>query len=138
MRQLFEAGTRLGLEVEVKINDWEKGSSPELGQFDGVLVDAPCTGLGTIRRHPEIRWKRLPSDPAAMAIRQLRILRNASERVVEGGVLVYSVCTPTPEEGRGVVEGLSGWEIGSSWKNLPPENGEDIFQCFVLRRLPGS
>jgi 16S rRNA C967 or C1407 C5-methylase (RsmB/RsmF family) len=71
-----------------------------------------------------------------MAIRQLRILRHASTHVEEGGVLVYSVCTPAVEEGRGVVERLAGWSVQSHWKNLPPERGEDVFQCFVLRRLP--
>ncbi len=70
---------------------------------DFVLLDAPCTGLGTLREHPEIRWRVQQSDPARMAIVQARMLANAAEIVRPGGALVYSVCSLAPEEGEDVV-----------------------------------
>jgi 16S rRNA (cytosine967-C5)-methyltransferase len=72
--------------------------------FDGVLVDAPCTGLGTIRRDPEIRWRRGPDDPDRLAARQLAMLRSAAATVRPGGRLVYATCSSEPEENERVVE----------------------------------
>jgi len=68
-----------------------------------VLVDAPCSGTGTLRRHPEIRWRLQPADLVALAARQRAILESASVLVRPGGRLVYSVCSLEPEEGDGVV-----------------------------------
>ena len=73
------------------------------GAFDCVLLDAPCTGLGTLREHPEIRWRVVPGDPARMAEMQSRMLANAAVLVKPGGALVYSVCSLAPEEGEGVI-----------------------------------
>lgn len=67
--------------------------------FDYVLVDAPCTGLGVIRRHPETRWRRTEADIRALSKIQRDLLDVASVCVAPGGVLVYSVCTFTVEEG---------------------------------------
>jgi len=80
------------------------------GSFDRVLVDAPCTGTGTLRRHPEIRWRLRASDPSRLAEVQLAILRSASTLVAPGGQLVYSVCSLEPEEGAGVVAAFLGAE----------------------------
>jgi 16S rRNA (cytosine967-C5)-methyltransferase len=70
---------------------------------DGVLLDAPCTGLGTLREHPEIRWRVGPGDPARMSVLQARMLANAAAVVRPGGALVYSVCSVAPAEGEQVV-----------------------------------
>jgi 16S rRNA (cytosine967-C5)-methyltransferase len=70
---------------------------------DRVLVDAPCTGLGVVRRRPDIKWRVRAHDLGAMAALQLEILTGAAGAVRPGGVLVYSVCTTEPEEGDGVV-----------------------------------
>ena len=67
--------------------------------FDLILVDAPCTGLGVIRRHPETRWRRHPRDIASLSSIQRKLLAQAARRIRPGGILVYSVCTFTPEEG---------------------------------------
>ena len=72
--------------------------------FDYVLLDAPCTGLGTLREHPEIRWRLVPGDPARMAALQARLLDNAAALVRPGGALVYSVCSLAPEEGEDVID----------------------------------
>ncbi len=114
--------------------DWLDGPCPDLARFDAVLVDAPCTGLGTLRRHPEIKWRRLPSDPAAMALRQRPILANAARHVAPGGALVYAVCSPMPEEGEAVVASLAEWTVTRRWAAVPPSGDEDAFQAFVLRR----
>ncbi|MGH7906903.1 MAG: 16S rRNA (cytosine(967)-C(5))-methyltransferase RsmB [Candidatus Binataceae bacterium] len=71
--------------------------------YDFVLLDAPCTGLGTLREHPEIRWRLQPDDPARMAAIQFRMLENAAALVRAGGAIVYAVCSLAPEEGSGVV-----------------------------------
>lgn len=70
--------------------------------FEYVLLDAPCAGTGTLRQHPEIRWRLKPTDPARMALLQLRMLRNAAALLRPGGAMVYSVCSLMPEEGQGV------------------------------------
>jgi 16S rRNA (cytosine967-C5)-methyltransferase len=76
------------------------------GRFDRVLVDAPCTGIGTVHRRPEILLRIQPGDPARMADLQLAIARSASRMVKPGGTLVYAVCSPTRAEGPGVAERL--------------------------------
>jgi 16S rRNA (cytosine967-C5)-methyltransferase len=71
--------------------------------FDRVLVDAPCTGLGTLRRDVDIRWRRGPDDPGVAARRQGQLLAEASAAVAPGGRLVYATCSSEPEENEQVV-----------------------------------
>jgi 16S rRNA (cytosine967-C5)-methyltransferase len=75
-------------------------------RFDCVLLDAPCTGLGTLREHPEIRWRLRRDAPARMAVLQSQMLLNAAALVRPGGAIVYSVCSLAPEEGEDVVRAL--------------------------------
>jgi 16S rRNA (cytosine967-C5)-methyltransferase len=72
--------------------------------FDRVLVDAPCSGLGTVRRDPDIRWRREESDLASFARTQLDLLLRAADAVAGGGRLVYATCSSEPEENEGVVD----------------------------------
>ncbi len=74
--------------------------------FDRVLVDAPCSGLGTLRRDPEIRWRRSAADLAPLAARQRRILGRAATTVRPGGRLIYATCSSEPEENGEVVRGF--------------------------------
>jgi 16S rRNA (cytosine967-C5)-methyltransferase len=76
--------------------------------FDKVLLDAPCTGLGTLRRRPEIRHRLDPEAPRAYGSLQRTLLERALDLVLPGGRLVYSVCTVFPEETTEVVAGLGG------------------------------
>ena len=76
----------------------------DLGVFDAVLVDAPCSGLGTLREHPEIRWRRRPNDVASLAGRQASALSAAARHVASGGRLVYATCTLLAAENEAVVE----------------------------------
>lgn len=71
----------------------------DLGDFDLILLDAPCTGLGVIRRHPETRWRRHPRDIHSLSRLQAKLLTQATRHLRPGGLLVYSVCTFTTEEG---------------------------------------
>jgi 16S rRNA (cytosine967-C5)-methyltransferase len=81
------------------------GASPPFGwDFDGVLVDAPCSGLGVLRRRADARWRKEESSILAMAELQIQLLDGAAPFVKQGGVLVYSVCSLEPEETEEVVE----------------------------------
>ena len=79
---------------------------PETALFDRVLVDAPCSGLGVIRREPEIKWRRQSKDLTGFANTQLLMLRHASSVVRPGGRLIYSTCSSEPEENEEVVDGF--------------------------------
>jgi 16S rRNA (cytosine967-C5)-methyltransferase len=72
--------------------------------FEYLMLDAPCSGIGTLREHPEIKWRLKPADPVRMAAIQSRILGNAAALVRPGGAIVYSVCSIAPEEGEAVVD----------------------------------
>jgi 16S rRNA (cytosine967-C5)-methyltransferase len=80
------------------------GALPFAPVFDRVLVDAPCSGLGTIRRDPDIRWRRRESDLAALAADQVALLDRAASVVRTGGRLVYATCSSEPEENEDVVD----------------------------------
>ena len=71
--------------------------------FDCVIVDAPCSGLGTLRRDPDVKWRRVESDLAILATAQRIMLRHASSAVAPGGRLVYATCSSEPEENEAVV-----------------------------------
>ena len=105
--------------------------------FDAVLLDVPCTGLGNLARHPEIRWNRGFEDIGARAALQDRLLRRNLVRVRPGGVLVYAVCSFAPEEGPGIVEpvvadGLAVLEDARTW--TPEGDGTEGFYVARLRR----
>jgi 16S rRNA (cytosine967-C5)-methyltransferase len=80
------------------------GALPFTGPFDCVVVDAPCSGLGTLRRDPDIRWRRGERDLAPLAIAELTMLRHAADLVAPGGRLVYATCSSEPEENEDVVD----------------------------------
>jgi 16S rRNA (cytosine967-C5)-methyltransferase len=80
-----------------------KGPLPFSEMFDRVLVDAPCSGLGTIRRDPDIKWRRAERDLPRLADQQMDLLMRAAEVVRPGGRLVYATCSSEPEENDDVV-----------------------------------
>lgn len=83
----------------------QDGRSPgwEPGSFDRVLVDAPCTGIGALRRRPEARWRRRPEDVPPLVSLQRDLLVSAIDLVRPGGIVVYAACSPLPAETRQVV-----------------------------------
>jgi 16S rRNA (cytosine967-C5)-methyltransferase len=124
--------------------------------FDRILVDAPCSGLGTLRAHPEVRWTRTPTDLVRLAALQRDILEGVTPLLRPGGVLVYATCTIGDEENEGVVR---AWLAGHSdlatedaaqhlprpaaglldrWgalRTLPHRDGLDGFYAVRVRRL---
>jgi len=86
--------------------DWTRGTGDVPDGYDRVLVDAPCSGTGTLRRRPEIAVRIAASDVARLAALQLEISRSAATRVKIGGRLIYSVCTVLRDECEGVVQAL--------------------------------
>ncbi len=104
LRMLREEAGRLGASiVETRTADAAASLESLRGVFDGVLLDAPCSGLGTLRRNPEIRWRLAPADINRFMQTQKLLLKNAAECLRPGGRLVYSVCTVEPEENEIVI-----------------------------------
>jgi 16S rRNA (cytosine967-C5)-methyltransferase len=148
--ELVRAAT-LELPVTVYVDD---GRDPDLkhGSYDRVLVDAPCTGLGALRRRPEARWRRQPSDVAELAKLQRELLLSALRLVRPGGVVAYVVCSPHISETSGVVTDVvrrSGAETVDAREYFPgvPDlgdgpfvqlwphlHGTDAMFCALLRR----
>jgi 16S rRNA (cytosine967-C5)-methyltransferase len=83
-----------GAVEEVRTGDGREVGADEPGAYDRVLVDAPCTGLGALRRRPESRWRRTPSDLAALTGLQRELLASALDAVRPGGVVAYVTCSP--------------------------------------------
>jgi 16S rRNA (cytosine967-C5)-methyltransferase len=96
LRRLRENLARLGLAAETVTADATKWSG---GPFDAVLVDAPCSATGTIRRHPDVPWQKRPEDLVALADLQSRLLERAAALTRPEGLLVYATCSLEPEEG---------------------------------------
>ncbi len=103
-RAIAEAAERQGVRVAVEEGDGRAPPVPDDARFEVVLLDAPCTGLGTGRRRPEVRWRRTPEDAAALARLQEQLLRAAARHVAPGGQLTYAVCTWTTAETTHVVD----------------------------------
>jgi 16S rRNA (cytosine967-C5)-methyltransferase len=97
LARLQENLRRLELSAEVVTSDALNFTSETL--FDAVLLDAPCTATGTIRRHPDILYLKRPEDVSALAALQKRLLQQAARLVKPGGILVYCTCSLEPEEG---------------------------------------
>ena len=107
-------------------------------QFDCVLIDAPCSGLGTLRRDPDIRWRRREAELRDHAAFQLRALSTLAASVRPGGRLVYATCSSEPEENEEVVSRFleSHDEFSAQHPQLPPEIGRFIDGAGHLRTMP--
>ncbi len=107
------------------------------GEIDAVLVDAPCTGTGTFRRHPDARWRLKVSDVPVMAALQREILREAATIVRDGGLLVYSTCSLEPEENDAQVQTFLSEH--PDWSLEAPASGSvpnSVIDDGLLRVLP--
>jgi 16S rRNA (cytosine967-C5)-methyltransferase len=134
-----------------------RGAVPFRAAFDRVLVDAPCSGLGTVRRDPDIKWRREEAELSGLANMQLGLVRNAAAAVAPGGRLIYATCSSEPEENDGVVAaflsedrrfspaGAALLEAGQHWsrlsrvcdehgwlRTLPHAHGLEAFFAAVL------
>jgi 16S rRNA (cytosine967-C5)-methyltransferase len=121
MARLRDNLARLTLEAETVVADAVEWPDQAEG-FDGVLIDAPCTSTGTIRRHPDIAWLRQEADIAALSALQARLLRKAASLLKPKGTLVYCTCSLEPEEGEAAIAALLAAEPGLHRAPiLPPE-----------------
>jgi 16S rRNA (cytosine967-C5)-methyltransferase len=115
---------RLQLEACVEVADateWQ-GAQAADGGFDGILVDAPCSATGTIRRHPDVAWLRQHADFAGLTALQGRLLRRACAMLKPGGLLVYCTCSLEPEEGEQAISALLA--DAPEMRRAPIEPGE--------------
>lgn len=114
----------LEAQVDTRASELQDLTVDEVGQFDRVLIDAPCSALGVIRRHPEIKWHRRESDIPALVKLQESLLEAGARFVEPGGTLVYSVCTLTSEEGPKQVD--SFLERHPDFERAEPPEGTEI------------
>jgi 16S rRNA (cytosine967-C5)-methyltransferase len=155
LRKLETEALRLGLRERIELLEHDATLPFPAGtkEFDVVLVDAPCSGLGTLRRHPELKYRRQEEDIARLAKLQRSILENCLQILAPDGVLVYAVCSTEPEEGEEQVsEFLRGHPelalespsrvdqsiVNGCLRTLPGEQGWDGFFAARLRRLRES
>jgi 16S rRNA (cytosine967-C5)-methyltransferase len=138
-----------GLPVAVHTADGRDPGLPA-GAFDRVLLDAPCTGLGALRRRPEARWRRQQSDVAPLARLQRELLASAANLVRPGGVVAYVTCSPHLSETAGVIAqrppelelidarpylpGVPGLGKGPTVQLWPHRHGTDGMFLALLRR----
>lgn len=109
------------------------------GPFDRILVDAPCSGLGALRRNPDARWRVRPEDLAELAKTQRALIESAAAVLRPGGSLVYSTCTVTPEENEQVIRGFLATR--ASWRIAPRDTAPEALRDLLdadgfLRLLP--
>ncbi len=105
---------------------------PFRAAFDRILVDAPCSGTGTLGRNPEIKWKLKPDDLADLQERQARLLANALAALAPGGRLVYSTCSLEREENEDVLERVLGHVPQTVWRRIPGRDPGDGFFAAVI------
>ncbi|RYJ04834.1 MAG: RsmB/NOP family class I SAM-dependent RNA methyltransferase, partial [Actinomycetales bacterium] len=133
--ELVRQAVRALQNIEVTVHDGREGPW-ESGSFDRVIVDAPCTGLGALRRRPESRWRRTAADLEALVPLQTALLRRAVELTRPGGVIAYATCSPSPAETIDVIEsvgpGVATLEAVRRW--WPHRDGTDAMFVALLRR----
>jgi 16S rRNA (cytosine967-C5)-methyltransferase len=122
MARLRDNLARLSLQADDVVTDGAEWPGQDNGGFDGVLVDAPCTSTGTIRRHPDVAWLRQEADIAALTALQKRLLQRAVALLKPGGTLVYCTCSLEPEEGEQAIASLLAAESGM--RRVPVEADE--------------
>lgn len=135
LKRVHETVARLEItNISTVVADARDGA---IGSYDAVLVDAPCTGTGTFRRHPDARWRLRTSDIAVMAATQRAVIRGAAASVAPGGLLIYATCSLEPEENDAQVEAFLADHPG--WRLEPPPPGavpEAVLDAGRLRVLP--
>ncbi len=124
LRLLTENCKRLGVNsVEVRRTDITKDDLSFVHAADAVLIDAPCSGFGTLRRHPDIVWNRTPKQLIGLRNYQYRLLKNVAPHIKPGGLLVYSTCTIEPSENQEVIrrflDRFSTFSIEHASEHLP-------------------
>ena len=142
LARVAENFARLGLQAELvaaDVAEWQPESSNG-GPFDAVLLDAPCSSTGTIRRHPDVPWLKGEADIATLAALQPRLLDRAVALTKPGGVLVYCVCSLEPEEAEQQIDALLARDARLARRPVSAEevcgHGEFVTAAGDLRTLP--
>ncbi|MGH6681391.1 MAG: RsmB/NOP family class I SAM-dependent RNA methyltransferase, partial [Bradyrhizobium sp.] len=129
---------RLSLKAETVVGDACEWHGK--GGFDAILIDAPCTATGTIRRHPDIAWLRQDSDIATLTSLQERLLQKAVSLLRPGGTLIYCTCSLEPEEGEAVIAHLLAAEPDLRREPIHPDEVSGLAELVTpdgdLRTLP--
>jgi 16S rRNA (cytosine967-C5)-methyltransferase len=136
---LADSARRLGISsVEPVLSDLLEPAQVPRGPFDAVLLDAPCSGLGVLRRHPEAKWRLTEDVIAEMVPLQKRLLSNLAGAVAPGGILVYSVCSFVSEEGPRQVDHFLAahreFKPKASFRTWPHKDNADAFFAAALQR----
>ena len=131
---------RLGLQnVKAEVHDARILDPDHMWKYDKVMVDVPCSGLGIIRKKPDIKWRRIPDDLASLTVEQATILETASYYVKRGGTLVYCTCTLNKQENEDIVDAFlrlhSEYEKAAEYRTLLPHvDKTDGFFIAKLRK----
>ena len=138
LERIAENAQRLGIEIiEPTLMDAREVGDEYASMADRVLVDAPCSGLGVLRRKPDARWNKSASELAALPPLQLEILASAARALKDGGVLVYSTCTIDPAENQAVVTEFLNkhpeFTLEHTGDFLPQKRQEDMVQLYPQR-----
>ena len=135
--ELVRQSVRALKNVQVTTFDGRQGPWEE-ESFDRVLLDAPCTGLGALRRRPEARWRRKPADLTELVVLQTELLNSAADLVRVGGVLGYATCSPLLAETREVVDAVladrAELSLEAEYRWWPHVDGTDAMYLAILRR----
>ena len=137
LNRLRQNLTRLGLDAETVTAD---AAEWQAGPFDAVLLDAPCSSTGAIRRHPDVPWLKRETDIAALAAVQRRLIARAAELTKPGGLLVYCTCSLEPEEGAEIVAELLAGDPRVRRQPISPAEIDGLGELLTpegdLRTLP--
>ncbi len=139
VNRLKENLARLQLTAETIVADAAEWT-PTDGLFDGVLLDAPCSSTGTIRRHPDVAWLKQEDDITGLMAMQRKLLAKASSLLKPGGTLIYCTCSLEPEEGDQAIQALLDSDPTVQRKPISPDEvaglGDFITATGDLRTLP--
>jgi len=145
--------------VATRVMDATKADLRFIRSADAVLIDAPCSGFGTLRRHPDIRWNKTLKQVRALSEIQYSLLKNAARHIKPGGILVYSTCSIEPMENEAVIQRFLAnhpmWVVENAQQFLPDvppsiitpqgfvqtfphEHGVDGAFAARLRRIPAN
>ncbi|MBI5454638.1 MAG: 16S rRNA (cytosine(967)-C(5))-methyltransferase RsmB [Deltaproteobacteria bacterium] len=141
LKTVDKAAERLGASIIRTVEaDSERPLPFREETFDAILLDAPCSGLGVLRRAPDMKMRRRESDIRGLAARQKALIENLSRYLKKGGRLVYSTCTFEPEETDGIVKGFldrfKGFRLEDAGEGLPASCAKLIDRDGFLRTYP--
>jgi len=146
LRRLQRNAERLGLAAALSLLAADATALPQLrpdwlGTFDRVLLDAPCSGLGTLARHADARWRMTPAAVEELALLQRRLLEALAPLLKPGGRLVYATCTMHPRENSDQIQAFlaahDGWCLQQQWQRWPGD-GDGFYAALLVAPSQGA